>query len=65
MRQDIKQLRIIILAAPVAVVSSYILYKRLVLGEEQRRIDPNMAHQRIGDNFKTDQTRPAPKKFPQ
>lgn len=77
MRPDLKSLQIMILAAPVAVVSSCalykavftpsfrkrgslisvslldILYRRIFLGEEQRRADPRLAHQKIGATFTT------------
>ncbi|KAF8310408.1 hypothetical protein DL93DRAFT_2169754 [Clavulina sp. PMI_390] len=36
--QRLKLLRTVVVAAPLIVVSSYILYKRTVLGEEQKRI---------------------------
>ncbi|KAK6538640.1 hypothetical protein TWF694_010218 [Orbilia ellipsospora] len=35
-----RRVKLIIIALPVALVSSYLLYKRLVLGEEQRRLPP-------------------------
>lgn len=50
---DAKRLRTIIIAFPLLVVTSAILYRRAYLGEEQRRIprdvtDSRVAHERIG-----------------
>ncbi|KIO30107.1 hypothetical protein M407DRAFT_20778 [Tulasnella calospora MUT 4182] len=52
--RDLRQLQTIILAAPVAVVSSYILYKRLFLGEEQRKLEPpDASGKKLADTFVT------------
>ncbi|KAG8926407.1 hypothetical protein FRC02_008895 [Tulasnella sp. 418] len=36
---DARRLQVIILAAPVLAVTSYILYRRFYLGEEQRKFE--------------------------
>ncbi|SHO79495.1 Uncharacterized protein MSYG_3844 [Malassezia sympodialis ATCC 42132] len=36
-----QRLRVITFTIPIMVVSSYMLYKRLYLGEEQRPLPPN------------------------
>ncbi|EPS42156.1 hypothetical protein H072_3874 [Dactylellina haptotyla CBS 200.50] len=34
------KVKLIIVALPIAIVSSYMLYKRLVMGEEPKRFNP-------------------------
>ncbi|TDL27810.1 hypothetical protein BD410DRAFT_781714 [Rickenella mellea] len=46
---DGRRLRIIIVTLPIVVATSMVLYRRLVLGEEQRRIprDPSGSKERL------------------
>ncbi|KAF8509659.1 hypothetical protein BU17DRAFT_98751 [Hysterangium stoloniferum] len=36
---DARRIRTIIVALPIAGVTAYVLYKRLVLGEQQRKLE--------------------------
>ncbi|CEL53330.1 hypothetical protein RSOLAG1IB_06297 [Rhizoctonia solani AG-1 IB] len=50
---DARRIRTIIWSAPLLVVTSYVLYNRLVLGKERRRVDVEVQknpHGRLGDN---------------
>ncbi|CAE6430058.1 unnamed protein product [Rhizoctonia solani] len=50
---DVRRIRTIIWSAPLVVVTSYVLYNRLVLGKERRRVEVEVQkhpHARLGDD---------------
>ncbi|KAJ1301226.1 hypothetical protein OPQ81_003635 [Rhizoctonia solani] len=50
---DARRIRTIIWSAPLLVVTSYVLYNRLVLGKERRRVEVEVQknpHARLGDD---------------
>ncbi|KAF8607141.1 hypothetical protein BDV93DRAFT_552886 [Ceratobasidium sp. AG-I] len=50
---DARRIRTIIWSAPLLVVTTYVLYNRLVLGQERRRVEVEAhknPHARLGDD---------------
>ncbi|QRW26025.1 hypothetical protein RhiXN_11102 [Rhizoctonia solani] len=50
---DARRIRTIIWSGPLLVVTSYVLYNRLVLGKERRTVEVEVQknpHARLGDN---------------
>ncbi|CUA69906.1 hypothetical protein RSOLAG22IIIB_08750 [Rhizoctonia solani] len=50
---DVRRIRTIIWSAPLLVVTTYVLYNRLVLGKERRKVEVEVQkhpHARLGDD---------------